>query len=423
MRRLTRDVLSAALLLAIAGAAPAGAQGTCTAQASWVNNPKLQATIGGGESFCAFHQFAWQNFLALMQKNAYLTLMPTPKVFVASGTPAPWTGGPQPLMLGDIDKEAGVEEPLVAQNGQTVQFDIRMNRTFYDYVVGKKLYITTNFNQLCSNIDMPWEGQDPNDPLGSIEVKSSWIPMPCQAGANTYVCSPDGNYALAGFHVVQKIGDHQEWIWASFEHVANVPDCSNLNQKPPSPFSSWSFFNGKFQPCAPGQCTEDSCTPACNTFQSTGASNVCRLNPIATNGTKTGGGPLVASLNASVQSLITNPALLALKNYNLVGTLWFKPGLTAPPPVGSNNPPAGQQFIGSVALANTTMETYLQDFNCYACHITAQTQLNYNKPGTPFGDATASNADFSHLFRLMQGPDPTNPCSVGVMPKLTRKRR
>src|SRR5204862_5340920 len=120
-------------------------------------------------------------------------------------------------------------------------------------------------------------------------------------------------------------------------------------------------------------------------------------------------GPLVANLNQSVHALLQNPQLLALKNYDLVGTIWFKPGLTAPPPHGSTNPPAGQVFIGSTDLSNTTMETYRQSTNCYSCHFTDAFTFDYNKPGTAFGDAVSSEADFSHMFRIMQGPGPATP--------------
>ena len=212
-------------------------------------------------------------------------------------------------------------------------------------------------------------------------MKTAWLPMACNPANNQYVCSTDGKYGLVGFHLVQKISNHQEWIWASFEHVANAPDCADLHQTPPAPFTSWNFFNNEYYPCVSGSCTPTDCQPTCNLYQAQGPSNVCRVTPIAQDDTQSSGGPLVVQLNASVHSLLQNPKLTALKNYNLVGTLWFKPGLTAPPPLGSNNPPNGQIFIGSTALANTTMETYLQQTNCYSCHVTASFTFTYNHPG------------------------------------------
>lgn len=121
-----------------------------------------------------------------------------------------------------------------------------------------------------------------------------------------------------------------------------------------------------------------------------------------------------------MHSLLTNSGLLALKNYNLVDTVWFRPGLTAPPQQGSTNPPAGQVFIGSTELSNTTMATYRQSTNCYSCHFTAAFNFHYNMPGTPFGDAASSEADFSHIFRIMQGADPANP--RGVSKQKVRER-
>jgi len=410
--------ITALCLPALAGhdAACAQAPPPCVASASWVNAPQMQLSVPSPEPFCAFHQFAWQSFLALIQNNAYLSLMPSINVFVPTGTPMAWTNKPNPLSLGQIHKEAGDEEPLIAQSGQMVQFDIRMNRSYYDYIVNQKLWNTAGFNALCSKIDPPTEKQDPLDPLGSLELKTAWLPMNCDPHTNQFVCSTDRRYGLVGFHLVQKISDHQEWIWASFEHVANGPDCSALGSSSPLG-GAWTFYDGKHQPCGgAGQpvCSAALCTPACNVYQETGGpSNVCRATPIAADGTDTtGGGPLVVSLNQSVHGLLSNPQLLALKNYDLVGTLWFRPGLTAPPPQGSSNPPIGQTFIGSTDLSNTTMETYKQDTNCYSCHVTASFTFDYNKPGTPFGDAVSSEADFSHMFRIMQGPDPVNPCGA-----------
>ena len=51
------------------------------------------------------------------------------------------------------------------------------------------------------------------------------------------------------------------------------------------------------------------------------------------------------------------------------------------------------------------METYLQQVNCYGCHVTADFQFNYNPPGTPVDDLISSEADFSHIFAIRQGPN------------------
>lgn len=411
MKTTLRSVLVSCLLTMALVAPTLG--DSCLADPSWVNDPVLLATIpGGGETFCSFHQFAWQNFLTLIQKNAFLTFVPSDRVFVATGAPAPWTNSPKPLSLGQLIKEAGSKKPLVAQNGQMVQFDVRINRSWYDAVVSDRLYTTAGFNRLCTNINAPIENQDPNDKFGAIELKSSWLPMNCTPQSGD-VCSTDGKYGLTGMHIVQKMSNHQEWVWASFEHVANSPDCVALGAKPPAPFGKWSFFNGDFTPCGgPGQptCSAKNCNPTCNVYQTTGASNVCRQTPIATDDLDGSGGPLVVQLNASVHSMLTNPNLTVLKNYDLVGTLWFQKGLTAKPALDASNPPAGQRFIGSVDLANTTMETYTQQLNCYSCHVTSLYQFSYNQPKTAFGDLVSSEADFSHLFSIQQGSNVTPPC-------------
>ena len=47
------------------------AAGGCAAELSWVTNPSFPTEIpGGGQSLCSFQQFAWQDFLALVQPVA-----------------------------------------------------------------------------------------------------------------------------------------------------------------------------------------------------------------------------------------------------------------------------------------------------------------------------------------------------------------
>ena len=70
----------------------------------------------------------------------------------------------------------------------------------------------------------------------------------------------------------------------------------------------------------------------------------------------------IISLNDSVLGLI--PAGDVRKNYVLIGALWTNgkiPGF---------DPPNTVQQIGSIQLANATMETYFQfpSLNCFTCH-------------------------------------------------------
>ena len=46
------------------------------------------------------------------------------------------------------------------------------------------------------------------------------------------VDSGNNSWGLLGLHLVQKTQNHGEFIWASFEHVANSPDCNPGGSNP-----------------------------------------------------------------------------------------------------------------------------------------------------------------------------------------------
>ncbi len=53
-------------------------------------------------------------------------------------------------------------------------------------------------------------------------ARISWLPGGVPGDASS---TRNGRFGLVGMHIVQKTQTHGEWIWASFEHVANDPDC------------------------------------------------------------------------------------------------------------------------------------------------------------------------------------------------------
>ena len=64
----------------------------------------------------------------------------------------------------------------------------------------------------------------------------------------------------------------------------------------------------------------------------------------------------IISLNSDVVGLLADGDVR--KNYIQTGSLWTQDGQI---------PPAGTQ-VGSLDLANSTMETYHQSVNCFVCH-------------------------------------------------------
>lgn len=410
-------VLIAMVLLA---AMPAAAQTVCTASSSWVNNPTLPTSLDES-NHCNFAIFSWQSFLALMQVGdtstgqlVFETYMDTDGLFPASGqSPTPWGSEPWPLTLGEVVKQAGSGNDLIAQSNVEVQYDESVNETMYDYITSNMLYNSNCFNAGGNNIHMPpTQNVSSEDSDESIELKTAWLPM-ASCDPTKYHCikalvnGQPTQVGLIGIHIVHKLPDHQEWIWSTFEHVNNAPDCAKITN-PPAGYDSWNFFKTGFVPvgqactaCASEDGSGCDASTQCNTFVSeTTIPNICRVTALTTVACDTGNTNLdddtndVACLNQSVKSLLGSSVW---SNYMLVGTIWFKPGMTAPDSSGQT-PPAGQQFIGNLSLSNSVMETYTQQANqnCFGCHT------NTFKAFNPSSAENSGHADFSHIFNRIQ---------------------
>lgn len=439
--------LAALMVLAGISAAPVSAQ-SCTANSSWVNNPTLPSSLNESNR-CNFDIFSWQSFLALMQVGdtstgqlVFETYMDTDGMFPASGKPAAWGNEPWPLTLTEIT-QAGSGNDLIAQSGAEVYYDMSVNQTMYNYINTNMLYNSTCFNAGTTNIHMP-PTSSTDTTNESIELKTAWLPM-TSCNPKQYHCTTaliNGQKAtvgLIGLHIVHKLPDHQEWIWSTFEHVANAPDCSTITN-PPSGYSSWSFFDSSFVKVGSActSCANDGTTcPStdCNVYVSeTQVPNICRVTPLATvacdsSDTNLNDDPNnTACLNASVQSILGSSSVWS--NYQLVGTIWFKPGMSAPNNVNPPFPPTGQAIVGnqpsgstSQALANTVMETYTQtaDATCFSCHT------NAFKAFSASSAETSGHADFSHIFNRIQQtstvtcPTITTQASHGTVTKDTKK--
>ena len=252
------------------------------------------------------------------------------------------------------------------------------------------------------NVSFP-DGASEAYPLGAIEVKAAWqiIPpgkeylfqegqAPKKTGNKLHkkwiykiskvkIKNQDGNIeeqtvALIGLHIVKKTPAYPQWIWATFEHVYNVPDKDNVN----SAIQYSLFDQNKGMEAKPN-------------WKSPPADDqpvqVVRETPIDSK--------YAMPINRAMHALITkhNPDSV-WQYYNLVTTQWSK-SLPLPhtkylihsPPVDPEPPVA----------SNTTMETYLQTkkdkhapkqddpklggsfsgkSSCIGCHLTLTVKLD-----------------------------------------------
>lgn len=382
--------------------------------------------------------------------RTFETYMPDYGIFVDGGTPVtPWgqqpsapcvsTGGKRSKRLfvrprvpkGDgfdpnEEDQAGLPggkpgSPLFDQNQQIVYYSIVVNKVEYDFIT------QCNFNDTSCVTSAPVTTAITS---GAVEIKTSWrvltgpppqdmytilgVVAPVTRGKKGPRSCTQVRLGLVGFHLVVNTPLHPEFIWATFEHRRNAPDCSNPQPTPPA---GWSFNNPQ---CPAGN-------PACVPNQPNVPTQVCRVTPAGGGSDEnvTNIGVLNASLHGTLATLLASDpkrylAMAVWQNYDLTGNIWTLNGQL---------PPSDTNERGSLLAANTTLETFVQgknatqqNQNCFTCHTVNQ----FVNPKTgPKGFVTGAPANFSHLWGLAKrtggcnggkGPLPPS-CPVGAGPR------
>lgn len=423
--------LTLSAILSIAFLLPAPAQAAsygCNSPLGWWETPDLKPlfTTNAPQVDCDFQQWAWSSFVHYMKKTGadghplFLDL-PTPiglseeenpQTAVALKSLSANTGelflrprfqkpgaanltGANDNNLGSIT-QAGSNGILIDGNSRAVYYSIHMNRAYYGFAkdhVGNANYIKTPANQ--------------NFPIDSTVIKASWMvaddPASLPAGAYTTKATvqllendPDHpgqirpsattksgvSVALVGVHVVGVVKDHPEFLWATFEHTDNAPDL------PPGsvPHSSQSVSDRSFSFYKAGTAAKQSnqlptsysvdsetqkATPITNVFRqfAYGGAEFSAESPKVSGQSRVDD---INSINANFQAAIPNhPNQISpeFANYNLIGNVWLDSSQTPLEP-GLN---LAANSVGSITLANSTMETYLQGIgtNCFSCHQTS----------------------------------------------------
>jgi hypothetical protein len=430
--------------------------------------PKDMALTRQADANC----FAWQEFLALnwvassKMRGAPDTTVPasafgnpndrrpvvwetykeSDEVFLPNGKkPAPWNSWPTGSslkvlggMLSEVDPEptldlsdigqASFGHPwLTAQNKYLTLYERRLNQDEFNYIVTNQLYIASKQTTLVqsSGLNLP-DGTAATaqyGPLGAIETKAAWIQLddpkdwPRYKTAKAVVSYPQSKpqtvvVGLVGLHIIHKTALGQQFIWATFEHVDNCPDRDQVANNKLAP--SYTYYNPNCDP----QTDRYKCVANANPKTAGSPPNpynapiqVVRQTPIPSRANDN-----VTGLNQAVWNVIrtANPKSVFL-NYQLVNTLWsnqsthISAGARTPLFAGQLSPGPSQEPV-----ANTTLETYVQNLTCLACHASAPVAsskpaattriFDPAKAGTP---ATATNpyaSDYSFLFNNAQDP-------------------
>lgn len=361
-------------------------QQPCPADASWINAPNPPTEIGGpnpppvgNETNCQFYQFAYQWFFSMTQpvgtsgerKFETLNIFQPGKTNQCAATPLtgraniakailvrtskPTTNDFIPVVPEDIDQATGT--PLYDQNRNVVLY-----------------YVLYSSNECQATA----AGFLPN----TIELKTSWRILdsadPAYYTMTATVAGLSNNpvtLGLVGFHLVINTQLHPEFVWATFEHVNNAPDCTNPQ---PPPAAGWSFLSSDCAMCL--QKNGVNGCPQCNfnvaptgPFGTTGPpTQVCRVFSDGTDSGSTTNGNNndtnrfnIDTLNSQIAGFLSqlpsNSPMAVWKNYTLVSGLWTNGGVSS----GGTDVQRG-----SLEAANTTMETFSQqqNKNCFSCH-------------------------------------------------------
>ena len=205
---------------------------------------------------CAMLRFALNNFLHLAGNDGhghprFMSYAPWYDAIPQNGAAPRWRNGFKMLSTRALRKTAREGQPgdgfvLLDARHRRVAYDVRVNRTFVDYLSTTGLYRADRLQAAADAFKADpasggvWLPAGTRDTPGAISLKTAWRPFgdeaPCPA--QTMHCERDAHgreWGLIGMHLVQKTPTLGEMTWATFEHVANAPDCAPGGTAPIAP--------------------------------------------------------------------------------------------------------------------------------------------------------------------------------------------
>jgi hypothetical protein len=286
--------------------------------------------------------------------------------------------------FGNVQEQAGtnpsgkpITNVLVGQNRKLARYLVGFDRNEFELIRTNKLYDALNLPPV-SNVP---PGPTTAAANGTIIVKSAWLELD---GLNidpamfyrrhALVQDPEkltcheAVVGLVGLHIRYKTPTRPQWVWASFEHVRNVP-AAGQDARAKSHYSAYTFNDGTGAPM-PDEPPPETLVQSNRFSAHPDPYNVQRLKPIARD---------VEEANTNWQAALAGTVWA---NYQLVIVEW--PGLGSSPEidalVAKPEPPSFSSQQSN--LVNTTMETFLQKrvgpspdgirLTCMGCHNRVQ---------------------------------------------------
>lgn len=414
----------AASFLATPELAARAAASTCAAPATWFpssQTPKPDPDVNFN-SFCAFHQWAWQSMLWLTQTDAAGKLrfetFPTAQEVINGNEsttdqnalqlrPRTTKSDRTPDSFNEIN-QAGQGGILVDHQGRVIYYSQYVNPEMFQDIESQDWNNPQVLNSMPATVEFK---------TGDVELKAAWKVV--SAGDDTQglilrnasvdkLVNRDGaivtdptqplnvQVALVGLHIVGWVKGHPEAIWATFEYRNNAPDYA-ANQSTDAPVSAdnFMFYTGGTKAIECNQLNSAVLKLDEATQKLTPVTQVCRQFPfgmVAGSADANNDVPNLAAitqLNASVLAQLESTSLL--KQYFEVGAEWTT-GVIAP------NSTLQDTLVGSRLLGNAVIETFNQQVqsqnNCFSCHNT----MMFNPANPKIDPMQGTNISLSHII-------------------------
>ena len=390
---------------------------------------------------CNFHEWSWEAFVWATTLNVAgvprFMSFPTPEDLLSSKPRSAAVAvrglklAARSLLphgaLGFTEGAGAIVEAdgnmLVGPNGYPVYASVHMNPSYF--ATAKQNLIATGgyntqpadayFSVGAAVFKATWMRLDPGQsaPKGAFTTQAQVPVLHVLRTKSNYTVVPSGRsvtatVALVGLHVVGYTVNHPEFLWATFEHNLNTPVVpDNTFNTSGSSSSGFTFYSantpyGQVNQPNPPLPNQSYIPPQLwfnpGTQKFTPPNNAVQQN--ATGGENQAGGPAnIAALNTGAQSFFAGEKApqSIFANYHLVGTVWMLPNSYALPNALTMNQNNG---VGSVSLANTTAETFVQGTtastfsNCFACHN--PTSYNFQTP--PPAQLASRRIAISHVL-------------------------
>jgi hypothetical protein len=334
---------------------------------------------------------------------------------------------------------------LADQAGHLIYYETKINKDEFDSIVANGFYNADVQNETAATGVNPTGGQhqvklpagcnagscpDGSARTGAIEIKAAWRKLTDdplqksrylttravlvdQAGA----CS-QATMGLVGLHIIHKTVSQPQFIWATFEHVDNVPPSPSPTFNNPNcrceaivP-AACGKFPTTFQNCVSGQTRGETCSANVPP-----PSETCPAYPIQVRRERAISDLVVATNTAAKAMLTASNSKTVFRYYQLIDVLWSEwPQDDYRNPRGQHGPIVPLSMSGAtpdpsmLPVANTTMETYVQEITCLTCHVNALVASGKYAP----------NGQYASDFSLILGHAKSPAQIPGAVPKLHR---